>query len=593
MRVVDDEAPRSRRARSARSSIRGHNVMKGYWNRPEATAEAIDADGWFRTGDIGRVDEDGYFFIVDRKKDLVIRGGYNVYPREIEEVLYEHPAVREAAVIGVPHDELGEEVGAAVALKAGADATAGRRCARSSRSASPPTSTRATSGSSTSCPRARPARSSSARSSRPPSDPDRAGAAPVAAPARRSYARAAMSDDVAEQPQPRWETGRVEAFSDGVFAIAITLLVLEITIEPDQYDHLARALLNEWPAYLAYVTSFLTVGSVWIAHHSLFTHLRYVDPVLLRLNLLLLLVAAFLPFPTAVMAAGVRRLATTPSASRSSSTAAPRSSSSSCSGRRSATRRAQPHLPGRARRAGGGAAAAARGWREAFGTIVYGVGILIGIFVVPEGRRRGVPARRPPRRARRRRTRAGSRCGSGPGDPGPRRLRHPAPGFARGCRCRRPLRPLERAGHLRVEARRWPARLATPFTTVGRRCRPARGAQGRARNFSADPSRQARTSRPTRRSPALDGRHLAAHAPFAVLAEGAGSADVRAGVDAPCSACPRANGHRGAVRGGRRPYLPGNRRPHPPPLAWRPCPPRSPTAPRIGALLRDWRVAAA
>ena len=94
--------------------------MKGYWRRPDATAEALDAAGWFRTGDLGRVDEDGYFFIVDRKKELIIRGGYNVYPREVEEVLYEHPDVREAAVIGIPHDELGEEVGAAVALKAGA-----------------------------------------------------------------------------------------------------------------------------------------------------------------------------------------------------------------------------------------------------------------------------------------------------------------------------------------------------------------------------------------------------------------------------------------------------------------------------------------
>ena len=102
-------------------AIRGHNVMKGYWNRPEATAEAIDADGWFRTGDVARVDEDGFYFIVDRKKDLIIRGGYNVYPREIEEVLYEHPAVREAAVIGVPHAELGEEVAAAVALVPGAE----------------------------------------------------------------------------------------------------------------------------------------------------------------------------------------------------------------------------------------------------------------------------------------------------------------------------------------------------------------------------------------------------------------------------------------------------------------------------------------
>src|SRR5262249_46940461 len=100
----------------------------------------------------------------------------------------------------------------------------------------------------------------------------------------------------------RWEKNRVEAFSDGVFAIAITLLVLEITIEPDQYDHLWHALGQEWPAYLAYVTSFLTVGSVWIAHHSLFTYLRYVDPVLLRLNLLLLMAAAFLPFPTGVLA---------------------------------------------------------------------------------------------------------------------------------------------------------------------------------------------------------------------------------------------------------------------------------------------------
>ena len=104
-------------------AIRGHNVMKGYWGRPEATAEAIDADGWFLTGDMAMVDSDGYFFIVDRTKDLIIRGGYNVYPREIEEVLYEHPAVREAAVVAVPHAELGEEVGAAVALKAGADAT--------------------------------------------------------------------------------------------------------------------------------------------------------------------------------------------------------------------------------------------------------------------------------------------------------------------------------------------------------------------------------------------------------------------------------------------------------------------------------------
>lgn len=98
-------------------AVRGHNVMKSYWNRPDATAAAIDEHGWFRTGDLARVDDDGYYFIVDRSKDMIIRGGYNVYPREIEEVFYEHPAVREAAVVGVPHDVLGEEVGAVIALK--------------------------------------------------------------------------------------------------------------------------------------------------------------------------------------------------------------------------------------------------------------------------------------------------------------------------------------------------------------------------------------------------------------------------------------------------------------------------------------------
>jgi long-chain acyl-CoA synthetase len=120
MRAVDDAGNDVPHGEVGEIAIRGHNVMKGYWRREDATAEAIDPDGWFRTGDMARVDEDGYFFIVDRKKELVIRGGFNIYPREIEEVLYEHPDVREAAVVGVPHDELGEEVGAAVALKAGA-----------------------------------------------------------------------------------------------------------------------------------------------------------------------------------------------------------------------------------------------------------------------------------------------------------------------------------------------------------------------------------------------------------------------------------------------------------------------------------------
>jgi long-chain acyl-CoA synthetase len=97
--------------------------MKGYWGLPEATAATI-VDGWFASGDIGRVDEDGFYFIVDRKKELIIRGGFNVYPREVEEVLYEHPAIAEAAVIGIAHDLLGEEIGAAVVLKNGAAATA-------------------------------------------------------------------------------------------------------------------------------------------------------------------------------------------------------------------------------------------------------------------------------------------------------------------------------------------------------------------------------------------------------------------------------------------------------------------------------------
>ncbi len=118
MKLVDDEGNDVAPGEVGEIVIRGHNVMKGYWNKPDATADTI-RDGWLYTGDMAKVDEDGYYFIVDRKKDMIIRGGYNVYPREIEEVLYEHPAVREAAVVGVPHDELGEEVGAAVVLKDG------------------------------------------------------------------------------------------------------------------------------------------------------------------------------------------------------------------------------------------------------------------------------------------------------------------------------------------------------------------------------------------------------------------------------------------------------------------------------------------
>ncbi|MGX6607229.1 long-chain-fatty-acid--CoA ligase [Micromonosporaceae bacterium Da 78-11] len=104
-------------------AIRGHNIMNGYYNRPEATAEVM-RDGWFRSGDLGRRDKDGFYYIVDRAKDMIIRGGFNVYPREIEEVLMTHEAVSLAAVIGVPHPSHGEEVKAFVILNSGATATA-------------------------------------------------------------------------------------------------------------------------------------------------------------------------------------------------------------------------------------------------------------------------------------------------------------------------------------------------------------------------------------------------------------------------------------------------------------------------------------
>lgn len=102
--------------------IKGPQVMKGYWNMPEETANTL-RDGWLYTGDIGKVDEDGYLYIVDRKKDLIIASGFNIYPRDIEEVLYEHPAVQEAVVIGVPDPYRGEDVKACLVLKAGKSAS--------------------------------------------------------------------------------------------------------------------------------------------------------------------------------------------------------------------------------------------------------------------------------------------------------------------------------------------------------------------------------------------------------------------------------------------------------------------------------------
>jgi long-chain acyl-CoA synthetase len=121
MRVVDEDGHEVPCGEVGEIVIRGPNVMKGYWNNPAATEEAIRG-GWFYTGDLGRVDGDGFFFLVDRRRDVIIRGGYTVYPREVEEVLYEHPAVRQAAVIGVPHPELGEEIAAVVALRTPVDA---------------------------------------------------------------------------------------------------------------------------------------------------------------------------------------------------------------------------------------------------------------------------------------------------------------------------------------------------------------------------------------------------------------------------------------------------------------------------------------
>lgn len=123
MKVFDENDNECPAGESGEIVIRGHNVMKGYYKRPEVTEEVMRND-WFHTGDVGKMDEDGYFYIVDRIKDMIIRGGFNVYPREIEEVLLTHPAISLAAVIGMPHEKHGEEIKAFVVLKEGASATA-------------------------------------------------------------------------------------------------------------------------------------------------------------------------------------------------------------------------------------------------------------------------------------------------------------------------------------------------------------------------------------------------------------------------------------------------------------------------------------
>jgi long-chain acyl-CoA synthetase len=122
VRVVNENGDFLPAGKDGEIVVRGHNVMKGYYKRPEATAEAIRG-GWFHTGDIGHRDDKGNFYIVDRLKDMIIRGGFNVYPRELEEVMMTHEAIAQVAVIGVPHNTHGEEVKAVVVLKSGMQAT--------------------------------------------------------------------------------------------------------------------------------------------------------------------------------------------------------------------------------------------------------------------------------------------------------------------------------------------------------------------------------------------------------------------------------------------------------------------------------------
>ena len=121
-RIVNDDGKDVHPGQVGELIVHGPGVMKGYLNRPGDTAETV-VDGWLRTGDMARMDEEGYIYIVDRKKDMIIRGGYNVYPREVEELLFQHPDIVEAGVYGLPHADLGEEVAADVVLKAGSDLT--------------------------------------------------------------------------------------------------------------------------------------------------------------------------------------------------------------------------------------------------------------------------------------------------------------------------------------------------------------------------------------------------------------------------------------------------------------------------------------
>jgi long-chain acyl-CoA synthetase len=122
VRLVDEHGDDALRGDSGEVWVKGPNVFLGYLNEPEATAKVLTPDGWLRTGDIAVVDDDGYLYLVDRAKDLIIVSGFNVFPAEVEEVLMEHPAVREVGVVGVPHPHTGEAVKAFVVLEAGATA---------------------------------------------------------------------------------------------------------------------------------------------------------------------------------------------------------------------------------------------------------------------------------------------------------------------------------------------------------------------------------------------------------------------------------------------------------------------------------------
>jgi acyl-CoA synthetase (AMP-forming)/AMP-acid ligase II len=121
LKIVDESGKNTGLNEPGEIIIRGDNVMKGYWNNPEATQEAIK-NAWFHTGDIGTMDEEGYVYIVDRKHEMIITGGMNVYPREVEELIFKHPAVLEVVAIGVPHDKWGESIKAVIVLKEGMDA---------------------------------------------------------------------------------------------------------------------------------------------------------------------------------------------------------------------------------------------------------------------------------------------------------------------------------------------------------------------------------------------------------------------------------------------------------------------------------------